>query len=228
MSMSDEKLRVGHRERLRKRFRLADGAGLLDYEILELLLTFSIPRRDVKPIAKKLIGRFGGLRGILEASPRDWEQVAGLGPLSSTLLRLFQEINRRYFRAVMSRDGWRQNGQSVIHFSAAKLAGLPHEAFMVIYLDAQNEVIQDGIISEGTVDCVAIYPRRVIETALACHASGVILVHNHPSGHVKPSKEDKALTTATRKAGRLLDIRVLDHIIVGKEGYFSFRERGLL
>jgi DNA repair protein RadC len=116
----------------------------------------------------------------------------------------------------------------LVHFSIVKLAGLPHEAFMVVYLNTHNEIIHEEIINQGTVDQVAVYPRRIIEMALARQASGLILCHNHPSGYTAPSKEDKALTLAIKQAGRLFDIRLVDHLIVGKGGYFSFKEGGLL
>ncbi len=118
--------------------------------------------------------------------------------------------------------------QAVVDFARVKLAGLPHEAFMAIYLNTKNEVIEHEIIQEGTVDRAVIYPRRIIEAALAHHAAGLILVHNHPSGHPEPSQEDEHLTRAISEATRTIDIRVLDHIIVGKDSYFSFREQHLL
>jgi len=109
-----------------------------------------------------------------------------------------------------------------------KLAGRPHEAFMVLYLNAKNEAMEHEIVHEGTVDRAVIYPRRIIESALAHHAVGLILVHNHPSGHPEPSEEDKRLTRAVVEAARTMDIRVVDHVIVGKNGYVSFVEDGLL
>lgn len=109
-----------------------------------------------------------------------------------------------------------------------KLAGLPHEAFMVIYLNTKNEVIQYEIVHEGTVDRAVVYPRRIIEGALSHHASGLVLIHNHPNGHHKPSEEDKHLTRNIAEAGRIVDLRILDHIVVAKDGYFSFLENHLL
>jgi len=109
-----------------------------------------------------------------------------------------------------------------------KLAGLPHEAFMVIYLNVKNEVIGNEVIHEGTVDRAVVYPRRIIEAALARHAASLILIHNHPSGHPDPSPEDKRLTRSIAEAARTVDIRVVDHIIVGKGGHFSFMENNLL
>jgi DNA repair protein RadC len=116
----------------------------------------------------------------------------------------------------------------VLNFVRVKLSGLTNEAFMVIYMNVKNEVIEHSILQEGTVDNVAVYPRRIIETALSHHASGIILVHNHPSGNTMPSGEDRVLTQKIAEAANTLDIRVLDHLIVGKDGYFSFMENSLL
>jgi DNA repair protein RadC len=196
-------LLAGHRERLKERFRNAYGAGsstwlragMHDYEVLELLLTYAIPRKDVKPIAKNLMARFKTLNGVLDASVSDIESMPDMGAHSATLI---------------------------------KLVGLPHEAFMVIFMNLQNEVLAHEIVSEGTVDQVAVYPRRILEKALGQHAAGLIIVHNHPSGYTDPSEDDKHLTRSLKEAAKLLSIRLLDHIIVGQNGHFSFLERGLI
>jgi DNA repair protein RadC len=218
---------LGHRRRLRERFRKNGSAGMHDYEILELLLTYAIPRKDVKPLAKKLIRRFGGLSGVLDASPEELETILHIGPLSSTLIRLVKEICGAYLAERMTHKDVLSSPQAVLDFARIKLAGLPHEAFMVIFLNAKNKVLGHKILQEGTVDRAVIYPRRIIEEALARHAAGLILVHNHPSGDSEPSPEDKQLTRAIGEAARTMDLRILDHIIVGKENYCSFVERQL-
>lgn len=116
----------------------------------------------------------------------------------------------------------------MLKFARVRLSGMTNEAFMVIYLNVKNEVIDYTLLHEGTVDNVAVYPRRIIESALSRNSAGIILVHNHPSGNPSPSGEDKALTAEIADAAKTLDIRVLDHIIVGKDGYYSFMENGLL
>ena len=215
---------IGHRQRLRERFNKAYTDGMHDYEVLELLLTFSIPRRDVKPVAKKLIERFGGLSAVLDADPVKLE----VGPASTTLIKLVKEVCGLYLAGRMEKKDLLTSPERVISFSRMKLSGLPHEAFMVIFLNTQNEILKHEIVNEGTVDQVAVYPRRILEMALSHHAAGLIIVHNHPSGYTDPSEEDKRLTTSLKDAARIFDIRILDHIIVGKNGYFSFVERGLL
>jgi len=118
--------------------------------------------------------------------------------------------------------------QAVVDFARLKLAGYPHEAFIAIYMNTKNEVIDYEMLHEGTVDRAIIYPRRIVEAALAHHAAALLLVHNHPSGHTEPSEEDKDVTRAVVQAAGTVDIRVLDHVIVAKDGYLSFLEKGLL
>lgn len=226
--MPDTPHYVNHRKRLRERFRKSGAEGMHDYELLELLLTFSIPRRDVKPVAKKLISEFGGLSGVLDADQKKLEELQGVGSMSAALIRLVKELYNTYLAENMKRGDVLSSPETVLKFVRVRLSGMTNEAFMVIYMNVKNEVIDYSILHEGTVDNVAVYPRRIIETALSRHASGVILVHNHPSGNPAPSREDKSLTRDIADAAGTLDIRVLDHIIVGKDGYFSFMENGLL
>lgn len=226
--MSDKPHYVGHRKRLRERFRKAGARGMHDYELLELLLTYAIPRRDVKPIAKELIERFKGITGVMNASQEELESVEGMGPMSATLIRLVKELFGLYMAERMEGRDLLASPQAVVDFARVKLAGLSHEAFMVIYLNTKNEVIEYEVVHEGTVDRAIIYPRRIIESALSHHASGLILVHNHPSGYPEPSEDDRRLTRSIYEVAHTIDIRVLDHIIVGRNGYFSFREGGLL
>ncbi|MCB4757389.1 MAG: DNA repair protein RadC [Elusimicrobia bacterium] len=218
----------GHRERMRERFNKALTDGMHDYEVLELLLTYAIPRRDVKPIAKNLLQSFGGLPEVLEAPLDKLAEAPGMGRSSATLIRLVKELSGLYLGRRLERRDMLSSPEKVVDFARTKLAGLPHEAFMVLFLNTQNELIHSEVINEGTIDQVAVYPRRVVEKALSHHASGIILVHNHPSGYTDPSDEDKNLTRSIREAARLLDIRLLDHLVVGKAGYCSFLERGLM
>jgi DNA repair protein RadC len=215
---------LDHRTRLRGRFQKNGVAGMHDYEILELLLTYAIPRKDVKPFAKELIKRFGGLSGVLDASPKELDEVAHIGPVSSTLIALVKELCGIYLAEKMEGRDVLSSPQAVLDFTRMKLAGFPREAFMVIFLNAKNRVLTHQIIQEGTIDRAVIYPRRIIEEALTHHATGIILVHNHPSGDSAPSPEDKDLTRCLVEAARTIDLRVLDHIIVGKEGHCSLRE----
>jgi DNA repair protein RadC len=225
--MEDKPDYLGHRKRLRARFQKAGADGLQDYELLELLLTYAIPRKDVKPYAKALIKRFGSLAGVLDASQKEMEEVDKVGPISSILIKLVKELCAAYLADKIKGREVLSSPQAVLDFARMKLAGLPHEAFMVIFLNAKNRVLDYKILQEGTVDRAVIYPRRIVEEALAHHAAGIIFVHNHPSGDAQPSPEDKQLTRSLVEAARTIDLRVLDHLIVGKEGYCSFVENRL-
>lgn len=219
---------IGHRERLRKRFEKTGPDGFHDYELLELLLTYAIPRKDVKPIAKALIKRFRSLPGVLDASLKELQEFSELGSSSAILIRLIKELFGAYLAERMKKRDLLTSPQAVVDFARVKLASYPHEVFMVIYLNTKNEVIDYEVIHEGTVDRAIVYPRRIVERALAHHAAGLLLVHNHPSGHTEPSEEDKHITHTIVDASQAIDIRVLDHIIVSKDGYFSFMENNLL
>ena len=217
-----------HRKRLRARFQKSGVDGLHDYELLELLLTYSRVRVDVKPVAKELMKRFGGLAGVMDASQSELEVTPGMGPASATLIRVVKEMFGAYLGQRMRKRDILSSPAAVVDFARVKLAGLPHEAFMVVYLNVKNEVIDHEVLHEGTVDRAIVYPRRVVESALARHAASMILIHNHPSGHPEPSQDDKRLTRSIVEAARTLELRIVDHIIVGREGHFSFMENSLL
>ncbi|RLA96542.1 MAG: hypothetical protein DRG32_05130 [Deltaproteobacteria bacterium] len=218
----------GHRERLRERFLRAGAKGLQDYELLELLLSYAIPRKDVKPQAKELLRRFGSLAGVMDASPEEVQEVKGIGPRAAALLRLAKEMGEVYLGERMRGVDVLSSPSRVVDFCLFRLKGEGEEKFMVIYLNVKNEVMDYEVIQEGTVDRSVVYPRRVAEKALRRRAASVIVVHNHPSGHPDPSPEDKRITRELVEALKPLEIRLLDHIIVGKRGYFSFREKGIL
>ncbi len=218
----------GHRERLRARFHKAGSEALHDYELLELLLTYALSRKDVKPVAKDLINRFDSLAGVLDASFDELQAVPGLGSAAAMLIRVVKEVGVAQLAEKMQHRDLLRSPQSVVDFARLKMAGYPHEAFMAIYLNTRNEVMGYETVHEGTVDRAVVYPRRIVEAALSHHAAGLLLVHNHPSGHIEASEEDKEVTKAIVQAAGTVDIRVLDHIIVGKDKYLSFTEKGLL
>ncbi|MBE0479060.1 DNA repair protein RadC, partial [Candidatus Aerophobetes bacterium] len=191
-------------------------------------LTYCIPRKDTKPMAKELIKKFGSFSGVFDVSLKELEDTPGVGLSSAVLIKLVKEIFCAYLAERMRKKDLLSSPQLAVDFARVKLAGLSHEAFMVIYLTTKNEVIECEIIHEGTVDRAIIYPRRVVESALIHHASGVLLVHNHPSGHPDPSDEDKKITRTISQAAQTVDIKVIDHIIVGKGGYCSFVEKNLI
>ncbi|MGQ0793683.1 MAG: RadC family protein [Deltaproteobacteria bacterium] len=227
--MPDKPDYIEHRKRLRERYRRSGASGLADYELLELLITYAVPRRDVKPVAKTLFKRYGGVAGVLDADPNELELIEGLGEASATLIALVKGLCGAYLEHRMRNGGDALTSPRLVaDFARMRLAALAHEAFMVVYLNVKNEVIHYETLQEGTVDHVVVYPRRIVEAALSHRATGVILVHNHPSGSIEPSEQDKRLTSTIAKAAQPLDIKVLDHIIVAKGGYFSFTENKLL
>ena len=224
----DKKHQKGHRERLRQRFINAGPGALHDYEIIELLLTYAIPLKDVKPIAKDLLLRFRNFQGVLDASYNELCEVKGVSSNSAALIRLIKETCSEYLAEKMKEKDALSSPEAVLDFAKMKISGLKDEAFLVIYLDIKNHVIDYEIISEGTIDQAVIYPRNIIRKAIFSNAAGLIVMHNHPSGICEPSKDDIKLTGAVRDAAKAVNIRIIDHVIVGKSGYFSFVREGLL
>ncbi len=233
----------GHRERLRQRFMEAGADALADYELLELLLFFSVWRRDTKPLAKAMLARFGGLGGVLAADPRRYEElVRGDLPSDSpaaakrdedlfftqVLLRTIRSIHEKVLKeAVMERpviSSW----TALIDYLNAILAHETSEQFRILFLDRKNILIRDEIQSRGTVDHTPLYPREVVKRALELAASAIIMVHNHPSGDTTPSEPDILMTQQVVEALKPVGIAVHDHVIIGKNGHTSFKSHRLI
>lgn len=225
----DETDHVGHRQRLRARFLKVGLEGLADYEVVELILTLVIPRKDVKGTAKRLLARFGNVRAILDAPPEELQEVSGIGSATPASLRLIREVAYLYLRQVQE-DREMVDPASLAQYWQASIGGLPHEVFQVAYLDSGRRLVRNGIetLEEGTINWAAIYPRRVIENALKRGAAALVFAHNHPSGDVQPSAQDKALTRTLVLAASAVQIEVLEHLIVSGSRVFSFRKAGLL
>jgi DNA repair protein RadC len=223
----DAELTKGHRERIRKKYLQTGIGSLCDYEQLELLLTFVIPRRDVKPIAKNLLRTFKSFSRVFDASLEELREVDGVGENTAVLIKLAKDICGKYLEDKTLCSDIVSNPAAVIDFVRMSLGGLKNETFMIIYLNVKNHVI-DYETSHGTVDYAAVYPRNIIQGALRRNATAIILVHNHPSGHCDPSKEDLTLTATVKSACKTVSINLLDHIIVGKSGYASMAEKNLI
>jgi len=219
---------VGHRERLKKRYEKAGMEGLQDYETLELLLFYAIPQGDVKPRAKELLKRFGSLKGVLDADLKALREVPGIGDHSSLFFKVVRDVRTLYLRQGAEVKEQISSTKELIDYCLASMGGLKDEHFAVIYLNARNRIIQVETIQEGIVNQAVVYPRKVLEKALKHKASAIILVHNHPSGHVRPSDADIRLTRVLQDAARVMDIVLHDHLIVGENRFFSFREEGIL
>ncbi len=218
----------GHRGRLRR--RLLDGGpdALLDHELLEYLLALALPRRDTKPLAKKLIARFGSYAAVVSASPEDLQGIGELGEGSVAAVKVAQASALRLLKSGVDNRPVLSNWQALLDYLHADLAHRSTEAVRLLLLNARNVLIRDELVSEGSVDQAPVYAREVIKRALEYHASSMILVHNHPSGDPKPSRDDIQLTKAIADAGRLLGIAIHDHVIIGRTGHASFKTLGLL
>jgi DNA repair protein RadC len=220
----------GHRQRLRARFVKAGLDGLAEHEVVELLLTLAIPRADVKQPAKALLGRFGNLRGILDAPPGDVMSVKGIGPVTPVALQIIKAAATLYLQQGNEARESLADPTHLAGFWRMRIGALGHEVFEVAYLDSALRLLRDGVetLEEGTIDRAAVYPRRVVEAALRRGAASIVLAHNHPSGQATPSEQDKVLTRAIVLAADTVSLRVLDHLVVTADAAFSFRKAGLL
>ncbi len=218
----------GHRKRLREKFIGSGLAGFHDYEIIELLLSLGTPRRDVKQQAKEAINRFKTLRGVLEAPAEELQKIEGIGPHSAFGIKLVQEVAREFLKERILDKPVYKSAAEIFDYLYHSMRDLKKEVFKVIYLNSQNQIIDTQDLFEGTVNSSSISPRAIIEGAIRHSAVSLIFVHNHPSGNPKPSKTDKELTKELVYAGSIMHIKILDHVIIGDNTYFSFAGEGLI
>jgi DNA repair protein RadC len=227
----------GHRGRLRGRFQAGGAGALQDYELLELLLTYAIPYSDVKPLAKNLIAHFGSFSQVLDAPQEALLEVTAqdikgrtlrLTEFSATLMRLVKSCFEIYLKEEALSRQRIPSLEVLVDYCRTAMGGLKDEQFRVLYLNSQNEIITEEILQEGTVNQTVVYPRKILELALKHKASGLILVHNHPSGNLNPSASDRELTQTVVKASQALNLTVHDHLIISRHGYFSLAEHDML
>jgi len=212
----------GHRERLRARFMEAGAQALADYEMLELVLFRAVPRRDVKPLAKDLLLKFGSFAEVISA-PAERLKQEGLGEAAVIELKVVQAAAQRLARGEVKKRTAMSSGTAVIDYVRAAQAFAEKEQFRILFLDKKNRVIADEVQQQGTVDHTPVYPREVVKRALELSATALILVHNHPSGDPTPSQADVEMTRQVAQVARTLGIQVLDHVIVGKDGHASLK-----
>ena len=212
---------AGHRQRLRSRFARGGLTGLQDYEIVELLLTYAIPRKDVKPLAKMLLEKFRNLSGLLNASANDLLAMPGIGTQTAILFRLMHEMMVKALEEDIRSNPVINSRKDISDFLRMKIGSSPKETLMVFYLDSGRHII-DYDLYQGTVDHTTIYAREITERALLSHACGVILAHNHPSGNLKSSSDDLVLTVDLKKTLANLGINLIDHVIVTQSDVMSF------
>lgn len=227
-AQTGDAIAFGHRGRLRQKFLRAGLDGFLDYEIIELLLTLGTPRRDCKEQAKEALREFKSLGGVLEASPHDLQRIRGIGPHNVFGLKFVQEVSRRFLREKMMSRAFCRSSREVFDYLYHSLRDMKREKFKVLFLDAKNQILEEKTLFEGTVDSSAVYPREIIRDALRYEASSLVFVHNHPSGDPEPSLCDKEITRDLVFAAKVMQLKVLDHIIIGNNCYFSFADHGLV
>lgn len=214
---------IGHRDRLRARFAQAGADSLPDYELLELALFRAIPRRDVKPLAKALIRRFGSFAEVLSAEPARLAEVDGVSAGIIADLKLIEAAGHRLARGAIAERPLLSSWAAVIEYCRATMAFSAREQFRVLFLDKRNHLIADEIQGRGTVDHTPVYPREVARRSLELGATAIILAHNHPSGDPTPSASDVRMTREIVSVLDPLGIIVHDHVILGREGHTSLK-----
>ena len=219
---------VGHRKRLKERFRNGGAAALPDYELLELLLFAAIPRRDTKPLAKRLIARFGSFAEVINAPEDLMREEGDVSDSVVTELRIVQAAALRMIKGQVIDKPMLSSWTAVLDYARAAMAFETREQFRILFLDKRNKIIADEVQGTGTVDHTPVYVREVVKRALELSATAIILMHNHPSGDPTPSRADIEMTQQIVLAAKNLGIVVHDHVIVGKSGHASFKGLGLL
>ena len=219
---------LGHRERLRKRFRDGGSDALPDYELLELVLFRAMPRGDTKPLAKAILARFGTFAEAMNAPDDLLLEVPGLGAAAVTEIKLVRAAALRLMQGEVFERPLLGSWKQVLDYCRAAIGFEAKEQFRILFLDKRNQMIADEVQQEGTVDHTPVYVREVVKRALELSATAIVLVHNHPSGDPTPSRADIEMTKQIVAAAKPLGVVVHDHIIVGKQGHASFRGLGLI
>ncbi|MBN1233268.1 MAG: DNA repair protein RadC [Candidatus Coatesbacteria bacterium] len=226
--MSTKPHYYGHRSRLRDKFLKLGAESLSDYEIVELLLGYALPRRDVKPLAKELIALFSGFASLFDTKTEKLIEEGKLSENTALIFALTREIQRRYALDKIEQKPAVQSPEEVYNFARPTLAGLEKEEFWIAFLDAANRVIAFEKIGQGTVNQSVVYPRIVVERCIKFNTTAVIFMHNHPAENLQPSVADITLTQKLKKLLADIGIFLHDHVIIGKDGFYSFRREGRL
>lgn len=202
--------------------------GFHDYEVIELLLTLSVLRKDCKPMAKAAMERFKTLQGVMDASVDELAAIDGLGAKSALPIPLIKAVTQRYLASRLQEQVVISDTQTLSDYLYGAMAGLTREVFKVLLLDAKNKLIANETLFEGTLTMSAVYPREVVRLALKHHAAALIVAHNHPSGDPAPSSADHKLTQKLLYACRIMDVTLHDHFIVGNQRHYSFADEGAI
>ena len=218
----------GHRNRVKERFLKEGPEKFTDEDLLELLLILNIPFKDTRKLARELLNHYKTLDNVLDAPLEELSKFKGLKEKSALPLKVVKEVAKRYLKEKALKTEYLRSPEDVYNYLRYEMQNLPRETLKVIFLDIKSKVLSIETLFEGTITESAVYPREIFNKAFEKKASLLILVHNHPSGDLTPSKEDIKLTKNLILAGHLLQCKVIDHLIIGKNGYFSMAENGLI
>ena len=219
---------LGHRSRVRKKFLISLGEELHEYELLEILLFAASPRQDTKPLAKKLIAKFGDISAVVNADVEMLKTVDGVGEAAIVQIKIVARIMQRVLKNHAKSKPVLNNWQAVVDYAFASLKDLNYEVFRVLFLDKKHQLIEDELVGIGENDHVFVSSKAIAKKALLLAASSVILFHNHPSGDLRASVSDIQTTNEVAAVLKGLEVKILDHLIISPKGYFSFKESGLL
>ena len=219
---------LGHRARLRQKSLLFGSDSLQDYELLEMLLTYAIPRKDVKPLAKELIQSFGSLSSVLTASPEELKRFSGIKDAAAALIVTTSGCALRMAKNQFSTGSVIKDWDALIKYCKIDMGEKRSECLRVIFLDSRSQLIKDEILQKGTISQTPVYPREIAKRALELGAASIVMVHNHPACDMRPSKNDINMTKAVQNALLALDIALIDHIIISRSGHISFKACGFL
>jgi DNA repair protein RadC len=226
--MTQTQQNQGHRARVKEKFLHSFGEELMDYELLEILLFAAFVRKDTKVLAKKLINKFGDISSVINADENLLREIEGVGDAVIAQLKLAWQINKRILKKSIKAKTLLNNFEGVISYVSNLLQNLNYEAFYVLFLDKKYQLIEEQLIAKGEGDFVLVSSKDVAWRALMLHASSIILAHNHPSNDLKPSNSDITTTKEIVDVLKKLQIQVLDHLIIGKSGHFSFKQNLLI
>lgn len=225
--MNIQKDNSGHRRRIKDKYMQTGFAGWAEYEILELLLTLAIPRKDTKQTAKDMLEKFGSLTEVINADIADIQNIKGAGENVAFLLKILKDTSSIYLKNQIFNRDIVKSPQAVFDYLQVYFTGIKKESFHVLFLNSSNEITATKSFESGTVNQAVVFPREITAHALKTHAVSVILAHNHPSGDIAPSSADINLTKKIKAALKTVDITLLDHLIISRNNYFSLKSKNL-
>lgn len=217
----------GHRKRLRERFLQSGFDGFLDYEIIELLLTFGTPMKNCKQIGKDAMSKFKTLSGVINASSDELKQINGIGDVNSIYIKIIKELKKRLSKENVNQNASLDSPETIFNFLKEKIGSEKKEYFIIMFIDSKNKLIIDDV-SVGILNASLVHPREVFKKAILNNASHVVVAHNHPSGDPSPSNEDIDTTKRLIDAGKILGISIIDHLIITESGFVSLKEMNLI